>query len=268
MQTTNGLFCLWNQVGDVAICNPFINQHVFLPCQQRNKKSIYAIGFDPTTKIHKVFKAGVPKGDNRLIYSILTIGIDKSWREISGTCTKFCLTNDNCVCIDGVIYFLNGYYAPSCDIVAFSVGDEKFIRRIPFPIKEWPLRFSEFSPRIVEIKGHVAALLGHVYFEKGTIVLYILNGTSEREPWVKHTIKLPLEFTKIIDLCYLLTTNPKGDIVSIPDLENSPLFLYDDIEKKEWRIVVKRRIYEQKFIVKINGLHIYLNLVESIWSLK
>lgn len=30
----NGLVCLWNNVGEVAICNPFKKQHVFLPYQQ------------------------------------------------------------------------------------------------------------------------------------------------------------------------------------------------------------------------------------------
>lgn len=179
----------------------------------------YAIGFDPTTKKHKAFKVVV---GCRSIYSIFTIWIDKSWREIS-CCTNFLPANGNNVCVDGVIYFVNIW---ECEVVAFSVGDEKLIRRIPFPLNEWPLRFFETTPRIVETKGQVA-LLGHVYFECGTIVLYMLNGIDESETWVKHTIKLPLEFTNISSqsLCCLLTINPKGDIVSTLDFEDSPLFL-------------------------------------------
>ncbi|XP_049347234.1 putative F-box protein At1g32420 [Solanum verrucosum] len=261
MQSTNGLVCLWNDLGDIAICNPFIKQHVFLPCQLHKGSTFYAIGFDTTTKRHKVFNAEIFRG-GKLICSIFTIGIDKSWREVSSY-INFRPTDDNCVCIDGVIYFVNNYIR---DIVAFSVVDEKFIRRIPFPINEWPLRLFNFTPLLVETKGQVA-ILGHVYFNFGKIALYILNGTSEIEPWVKHTIELPLEFKKIThSFCFLLTTNPKGDILSIPEIKNPPLFLYDN-EKKEWRIVARNRIYGQNFHIQ-DGAQIYLNLVESIWSLK
>ncbi|KAK4727898.1 hypothetical protein R3W88_032815 [Solanum pinnatisectum] len=213
MQSTNGLVCLWNNLGDIAICNPFIKQHVFLPCQQRMRRAFYAIGFDPTTKRQRKKSFEV---------------VNKSWREISG-CINFCPMIDNCVCIDGVIYFINNCIR---DIVAFSIGDEKFIRRIPFPIKEWPLRGLYFTPILVETKGQVA-ILGHVYFDFGKIALYIVNGTSESEPWVKHTIELPLEFKKITRCL---------NILSIPETKNPPLFLYDN-EKKEWRIVAKNRIY-------------------------
>lgn len=83
--------------------------------------------------------------------------------------------SNNCVYINRVIYCVNHY---ACDIAAFSVGDEKFIRMIPFPVGEWTVRFEESNPRIGDMKGQVA-LLGHVYFKRGTIVLYILSGTSE-----------------------------------------------------------------------------------------
>lgn len=259
MQSTNGLVCLWNNHGDIAICNPFIKQHIFLPRQQHYSRTIYAgIGFDPTTKTHKVFKEEIIFESGKVMYSIFTIGIDKSWREINGW-INFRPMFYNSVCIDGVIYFINNCVR---DVIAFSVRHEKFIRRIPFPTKEWPLRWCDFTPILVETKGQVA-ILGHVYFDFGKIALY----TSEIEPWVKHIIELPLEYKNITrSLSFLSTTNPKGDILSIPETKNPPLFLYDD-EKKEWRIVAKNRIYAQSLHIR-DGAQIYLSLVESIWPLK
>ncbi|KAK4374047.1 hypothetical protein RND71_004724 [Anisodus tanguticus] len=123
MQSIHSLVCLWNIAGQVAICNPFTKQNVFLPYDQPAEiyGTICSLGFDPTTKKHKVFKAHIENRELR--YWIFTIGLDKSWRQIP-SCAKFYPAKNNCVYIDGVIYFVNQL---ACNIVAFGVGDEKFI---------------------------------------------------------------------------------------------------------------------------------------------
>ncbi|KAM3382709.1 putative F-box protein [Capsicum galapagoense] len=201
MQSINGLVCLWNSVEDVSICNPFTKQHVLLPYQQHKRTSdsitsiICTLVFDPITKKHKVLKAHIENRKWR--YWIFTIGIDK------------------------VIYCVNHY---ACDIAAFSVGDEKFIRMIPFPVGEWTVRFEESNPRIGDMKGQVA-LLGHVYFKRGTIFANISQ--------------FPCNLYCI--------NNPKGEIVSIlgSESEKSPLTILYGIEKKGWRIITRKRNYEQ-----------------------
>nr|XP_009779040.1 PREDICTED: putative F-box protein At1g47790 [Nicotiana sylvestris] len=267
MQSIGGLVCLWNNVGEVAICNPFIKQHVFLPYQQPTGElygimTCCSLCVDPTTKKHKVFKAHLRNNERR--YWVFTIGVDKLWREISG-CSNFLPSNGNCVYIDGVIYWV---HINRCNIAAFSVGDEKFIRMISFPDREWTLRFSEGTPRIAEIKGQVA-LLGPVYFKKSTIALYVLNGSGETDEWVKHIIELPLELPKTCGgcLCSLFTINPKGEILSLPDKNSSSLFLYDAGRKDQWKLVEIHGIYERKFLVEIQ-ITVLLNIVDSIWPLR
>ncbi|XP_060195466.1 putative F-box protein At1g32420 [Lycium barbarum] len=94
MHSINGLVCLWNHKGDVAICNPFIKEHVFLPkvphIEKVSDSTTYLFGFDPTTKKHKVLMEYMAPYEyrSRVKYWIFTIGVDKSWREISGQFSK------------------------------------------------------------------------------------------------------------------------------------------------------------------------------------
>ncbi|XP_019227264.1 PREDICTED: putative F-box protein At4g09190 [Nicotiana attenuata] len=198
MQSINGLVCLWNYDGDVAICNPFIKEHIFLPKVQPREKgflSVTTYSFDPTSKKHKELMSHMIFNEDRKLvakYSLFTIGVDKSWRERSNWTEIISL--NNYVCIDGVIYFENIF---GDDIAAFSiVGNEKLIRTIPFPklISTMKKAFDSI-PKIVDIKGHVAVLLDDKRFQGiGRILIYVLNGSSETETWLKHTVELPSEF--------------------------------------------------------------------------
>ncbi|MCD9637635.1 hypothetical protein HAX54_021037 [Datura stramonium] len=255
-------FCLWNSAGHVAICNPFTKGYVSLPYQPPKgiifpSMTCCSLGFDPITKKHKVFKTRRYNGNFRATYWIFTIGMDKTWKEISSGSKNHPMKH-NSVCNNGVIYFVT---FGDKKIGAFDISDEKFIRMISFPT----LKFSECSPRLVEMKGQVAVLGNMNYEGKDKIVLHILSGSGETETWVKHTIKLPSEFIKP-SILPLFTINLKGEIVLISSTRILPVFLYD-IGRKEWRRVKNHRIYGREFLVGYI-LYYLLNLVESIWSLR
>ncbi|XP_070034417.1 putative F-box protein At1g52490 [Nicotiana tomentosiformis] len=189
LASTNGLVCLWKFDGVVAICNPFIKEHIFLPCQQPKEKPYgsmicCSIGFDPITKKPKVFKAHVRDYEAR--YWIFTIGVDKSWREIFDCAKSF--PGSNFVCIGGVFYFVNRLIGMPYNIDAFSVGNEKLMRKIALPDQALT---SILPPKIAEIKGQIP-VLDQKFFEGDVKVrLYVLKGTDETERWVKHIIRLP-----------------------------------------------------------------------------
>lgn len=267
-----GLVCLWNYTGDIAICNPFIKEHVFLPKLQPIEKVLQSIsnflfGFDPTTKKHKVlmgYMAYFEVSKVQMKYWIFTIGVDKSWREISDW-LNICniSTMHNYVCIDGVIYLEN---KTRPNIAVFSiVGDEKLIRMISFP-SELISPNEIISPgkviTVVEIKGQVALIVNDDFdHDIHKLSMYILNSTCETETWVKHVIKLPSLLTKKS----LFTTNGEGEIVWIPDNTASHMFFYE-VGLKEWREVGIHMNYQQKRPKDADSVLIYL--VESIWPLR
>ncbi|KAK4732713.1 hypothetical protein R3W88_025701 [Solanum pinnatisectum] len=131
----NGIVCMWNNQGDVAICNPFTREHIFLPNPSMEKiitssLTCCSLGFDPTIKKFIVLKVCLVI-DNSLSYWIFTIGVDKSWRKAYINIPNFFHKRKESVCIDGFSYFIN-FFGPR-NIVAFSVRDEKIIRTIILP---------------------------------------------------------------------------------------------------------------------------------------
>ncbi|XP_016459919.1 putative F-box protein At1g32420 [Nicotiana tabacum] len=257
LASTNGLVCLWNFDGDVAVSNPFTQEHIFLPYQQ-SSITCCSLGFDSTTKKYKVIKAQYLLDDRdsgKVRYWIYTIGVDKLWREIPDCANIF--PAYSFVYIDGVTYCVNRL-SESYNIAAFSVKNEKLIRMILSPDGVWA---SKSPPNIVEINGQVA--LVDQSNSGGKVSLYVLNGTGETETWVKHIIALPSELinTKYLPL---FKTNPKGEI-ALPLCTVLDMFLYD-IAKKDWRKVDIHEIYER--VHRVSWVGVLLNLVENIWSLK
>ncbi|XP_070049874.1 F-box protein At1g30790-like [Nicotiana tomentosiformis] len=245
MQSINGLICLWNWEGDVAICNPFTKEHIFLPRIYLREKvlssiSTYSFGFDPTTKKHKILMSDITSIEEKLVakYWIFTIVVDKWWRKISNWAEI--IPMNNCVCIDGVIYLEHKF---GDHIAAFSiVGNEKLIRTITFPSL---IRTPRSIPKIAEIKGQLALIDDKRILGIDRTLLYVLNGTSETETWLKHTVELPPELIKTSPRP-VFTINHKAEIVSISDTGISHMFLYD-IGKKEWRNIKIHRIYEREY---------------------
>ncbi|XP_070004322.1 putative F-box protein At1g32420 [Nicotiana sylvestris] len=185
LASTNGLVCLWNFYGDVAVLNPFTQEHIFLPCQQPLIGRC-SLGLDPTTKKYKVIKAQWIRGGRtswEVRYCIYTIGVDKTWREIPD-CANV-LPQYNFVYIGGVIYCVNSLSNPY-SIAAFSVEEEKFIRMILLPDG-----MLAKNSKIVETKGQVALVDHRNIRGDGHISLYVVNGTGKTETWVKHIIALP-----------------------------------------------------------------------------
>nr|XP_016504449.1 PREDICTED: putative F-box protein At1g32420 [Nicotiana tabacum] len=263
LASTNGLVCLWNFYGEVAVCNPFTQEHIFLP-NQRPSITCCSLGFDPTTKKYKVIKAQYYILDDRdysckVRYWIYTIGVDKLWREIPDCANIFPIYNF--VYIGGVIYCVNRLSKPY-NIAAFSVENEKLIRMILSPDE---VSTSKSPPKIVEIKGQVALVDQRKFGGDDKVSLYVLNGTGETETWVKHIIALPLELinTKYLPL---FNTNPKGEITLNTNSSTIwQMFLYD-IAKKDWRKVDIHGICER--VHRVSWVGVLLNLVENIWSLK
>ncbi|KAG5571629.1 hypothetical protein H5410_061395 [Solanum commersonii] len=105
-ESINDIVCMWSNRGDVAICNLFTREHVFLP----------------NPSMAKIITSSllVP---NSLRYWIFSIGVDKSWRKAYINIPNFFHKRKESVCIDGVIYFIN--FFGSRNIIAFSVRDEK-----------------------------------------------------------------------------------------------------------------------------------------------
>ncbi|MCD7470556.1 hypothetical protein HAX54_010519 [Datura stramonium] len=279
LESINGLFCLWNDHGNVAICNPFTKQHVFLPgpiekVDERIVLTCCSLGFDPTTKKHKILWAQrTSKETERRYWNIFTLGVDTSWREIQ--CSfRFFPIRDNCVHIDGVIYSINYYEYGQDDyhIGAFNVGEENF-RMIAFPPG-----ISTFLSTIVEIKGEVA-ILHHEHIKRdGKILMYVLNnGSCEKTICVKkQIIELPPKLYNIKEtfMHCRFTSTLKGEIVLIPsfkfnssimELRYSFLYFYD-MEKKEWIKFKLCGIGIRNFLEVRNG--VWCNVAENIWSLK
>ncbi|XP_009609120.1 putative F-box protein At1g32420 [Nicotiana tabacum] len=185
--STNGLVCLWNFYGDVAVLNPFTREHIFLPNCQQPLIGCCSLGFDPTTKKYKVIKAHWILGGRNsceVRYWIYTIGVDKIWREIPDCANIFPIYNF--VYIGGVIYCVNRLSKPY-NIAAFSVEEEKLIRMILLPDG-----ILAKNSKIVEMKGQVALLDLKNIRGDGYVSLHVLNGTGKTKTWVKHIIALPL----------------------------------------------------------------------------
>ncbi|XP_059277705.1 putative F-box protein At3g52320 [Lycium ferocissimum] len=173
----SGLVCLWNDYKDVAICNPFTRQHVFLPRpieKVHRRVTCCYLGFDPTTNKHEVLRGEEFSSLGTPHWSIFTLGMDTSWREIHFNANVFPMMN-NCVHINGVIYSVDFYEL----LVAFNVGEENFsIISFPRGVK---LCHGLLSPTIVEIKEEVALLDHKSFRDDGKIIVYVLisNGSCE-----------------------------------------------------------------------------------------
>ncbi|CAH9119617.1 unnamed protein product, partial [Cuscuta europaea] len=133
-RATNGLICLFNRRGDVKICNPSTRQHISLPRAVASVDPIYTcyiLGFDPISKNYKVLKLQMSfdhwDNDYKRQYCVLTLEVDKSWRQISNALLRY---PDASVHIDGIIYLISSINRQ--EICTFNVGDEN-IRSVPFP---------------------------------------------------------------------------------------------------------------------------------------
>nr|GMD27312.1 putative F-box protein At3g52320 [Ipomoea batatas] len=194
-RSTNGLICLANNDGDVTICNLSIRQHVSLPRTHPVRPSTSqnfasaVLGFDSISKKYKVFMSELRciHGRGNKKHWVLTLGEDKSWREIISSAA---VPNypETTLHIDGVIYLIN--WTIKREIIAFNVGSEEF-RTLPFPCE---LRHRILISPWIAVAGRLAAVT--VNHQLSSLEIWGLEKSSME--WGKCMIPIPLEDREIM----------------------------------------------------------------------
>ncbi|CAH9119618.1 unnamed protein product [Cuscuta europaea] len=235
----NGLICLFNHHGDVSICNPSSRQHISYPRAAASPKSqIYTssiLGFDPISEKYKVLKLQIwydlYLGDLKRQYCVLTLGVDKSWREISNALLRY--PNES-VHIGGIIYLISSINEQ--EIVTFNVGDEN-IGSVPFPGIEVKKSFHLMLLRLsfMEIDGRLAVV--HIQsnnFAERVMDIWILEKSMK---WEKHSISVPWEESLIVkdSMDIVSTCTNLGEIVMLIHVRGSLRVLLYSITKHVWR---------------------------------
>nr|GMD28576.1 putative F-box protein At3g52320 [Ipomoea batatas] len=193
--STNGLICLANNDGDVTICNLSIRQHVSLPRTHPVRLSTSqnfasaVLGFDSISKKYKVFMSELRciHGRGNKKHWVLTLGEDKSWREIISSAA---VPNypEITLHIDGVIYLIN--WTIKREIIAFNVGSEEF-GTLPFPCE---LRHRILISPWIAVAGRLAAVT--VNHQLSSLEIWGLEKSSME--WGKCMIPIPLEDREIM----------------------------------------------------------------------
>ncbi|XP_019177067.1 PREDICTED: F-box protein At1g30790-like [Ipomoea nil] len=232
--------------------------------------SCSSLGFDSVSERYKVFKSVVYYEDDHDVSSeglkllwVLTVGVDKSWRQIECTITGY--TRD-AVCIHGIIYLIPEVLAMRSSIepkiVAIDIATESFITSIPFPFEYYflqqlgqgELTWMKLSGRLAFIiilgQQNASQMLRTRTWRDTTWPKRVDIWRWERSmEWEKQTILLPLEERKMIREATSMsfTANSIGEILLLIQSERmmSPLVLIYSFEREVWR----------KF--KIHGLNDY-----------
>ncbi|KAK4736968.1 hypothetical protein R3W88_000665 [Solanum pinnatisectum] len=204
LNCVNGLFCVWDPFSTrpAAIFNLSTRELRFLPnIDEEYFPGTYSLGFELEEKKFKVFLTSYHERNKQRLW-VLTLGIDKSWREtknISFAISYFKYS----VCISGVIYqFIDGA------IAAVDVKSENCI--------------------LIEVKGKLA-IIDCEKWVSGYFDLWILEKTPKRE-WERHIIGVPSIWN---------TTEPRfasffdGEIVFVVNSGDLCCLCYD-FTRKSW----------------------------------
>ncbi|XP_019166670.1 PREDICTED: F-box only protein 8-like [Ipomoea nil] len=259
--SSDGLISLSRPNGDVIVCNVCTGQRISLPTiQSYIYLSCPHLGFDSQSKRYKVLMSTytIDPG-SRPMYKhwILTVGVDKSWREIncsysypfcsSYACPSYCYNIS--VNIDGVIYFYNWLTEPNYltfHIVAFDVGYESY-SLIPFPAELSSLQYysASFTEKYHVLYGKYALLqvdggrLAIVLVRQKGHQFYINVWTWEKskEFWEKILMTISLgEDRTMTRVRYLRhTTNYAGEIVLLCRNSTQFFILVCNLKSEVWR---------------------------------
>nr|GMD28543.1 F-box only protein 8-like [Ipomoea batatas] len=199
-----------------------------------------SLGFDSVSEKYKVFKSEVHYDyDCRRLLNrswVLTVGVDKSWREIHSTIPGN--TTTAAVHIHGIMYlirepiaeylarfsllFSNLYRSLSAEpkIVAIDVATERFIKSIPFPFEYYSLQHHQGWRAWMKLNGRLAFINilcsqradGVLTPWPDSIDIWRLERSMEFE---KQTVVLPLEEREVIGEATSIkyTVNSMGEIV-------------------------------------------------------
>nr|GMC68716.1 putative F-box protein At3g52320 [Ipomoea batatas]GMD38022.1 putative F-box protein At3g52320 [Ipomoea batatas]GMD54011.1 putative F-box protein At3g52320 [Ipomoea batatas] len=261
--SSDGLICWSRPNGEIVVCNISTGQRISLPRIQFHSPYPHPptpccalLGFDSQSKRYKVLMTACQRRDSKQTcfeynHWILTLGVDKSWRETNYSSLPFypfdgngCPSYSNTsVHIDGVIYHYNWLTRddpPSFHIVAFDVGSESY-SLIPIP-PELPsssqihysrdaygekYHYSAFVLRNFALLEVYGGRLAIVYVHEILYLFYmdVWTWKKSKERWGKMTVPIPYEESrKIKGYEYVqYTTNHAGEIVLL--CKNSEQFL-------------------------------------------
>nr|GLL30285.1 putative F-box protein At3g52320 [Ipomoea trifida] len=268
--SSDGLICLSTPNGDFVVCNVSTGQRISLPrirFHSSHPPSTSAmLGFDSQSKRYKVLmSAKIIHQSNRSIcfeykHWILTVGVNKSWREINYSSHPFdgygspINSDTSSVYIDGVIYSYNWMTKadhPSFHIVAFDVGSESY-SLIPFPAEVSSshryLSVDYLAP-FMEKRRALIRDFALLQVDGGRLAIVLVRRTGRlcymdvwtweksKEKWEKITAPLPLEESKTIkEVKYLrYTTNNAGEIVLLCINRERFFILICNLKSEVWR---------------------------------
>ncbi|XP_019189981.1 PREDICTED: putative F-box protein At4g38870 [Ipomoea nil] len=259
--SSDGLICLSKPNGDVVVCNVSTGQRVSLPRFQFNSphrtQICSLLGFDSQSKRYKVLMIDRRRSIFEYKHWVLTVGVDKSWREINYSSHPFspfdgfgCVgQSDTSVHIDGVIYFYNWLTKddpPSFHIVAFDVGSESY-SLIPIPPEVTSSSrvhcigktyccsdfvFKNFA--LLQVDGGRLAI---VYVRKRDQQFYMDVWILEKSKgcWEKITTKIPFNLRVEQSTKYRYTTNHAGEVVLLGKNNKQFIIFVCNLKSKTWR---------------------------------
>ncbi|XP_019162026.1 PREDICTED: putative F-box protein At3g52320 [Ipomoea nil] len=239
--SSDGLICLSRLNGDVVVCNVSTGQRISLPTIQF-PSACALLGFDSQSKRYKILMIDWRMSSFGYKHWVLTVGVDKSWREINYSshpivhpiagygCPSYSNTS---VYIGGVIYSYNWLTKsdlPNFNIVAFEVGSESF-SLIPFPaeVSSSSRHYSVYSSASFTKEFHVLRNVELLQVDGGRLAIVVVRRIDRqfymdvwtwlksKECWEKTIMTIPLEEIRTIYAATYLryTTNHVGEIVSL-----------------------------------------------------
>nr|GMD29692.1 putative F-box protein At3g52320 [Ipomoea batatas]GMD34934.1 putative F-box protein At3g52320 [Ipomoea batatas] len=256
--SSDGLFiCVSKPDRDFTVCNVRTGQRIFLPRFVQYRDCALLLGFDSESKRYKVLMSSclsrkmIPTG-HEYKHWVFTVGVDKTWREISNYCSLpffpfegFCCHYSNtCVYIDDVIYSYNSLVKdnmiPRNYIVAFEVGCESF-SVITLPKKVSTIAYFDYflkKSALLEIGGRLAIV--RVPKLGGGECLYYMNvwtWEKSKECWEEITMTIPLKWSRMISNARLLrfATNHDGEIVLLCIYREKFSILICNLKSEVWR---------------------------------
>nr|GME21486.1 F-box only protein 8-like [Ipomoea batatas] len=213
--------------------------------------SIKSLGFDSVSERYKVFKTVVYYDyDCRQMLNrlwILTVGVDKSWREIDSTILGY---TGAVVHIHGIMYLIHEpfnylFHSSSTEpkIVAMDIATERFITSIPFPFECYSAQHNQGWRAWMKLKGRLAFINILCPQKDGVLTPWpdrIEIWRLERSmKWEKQIVVLPLEEREVIREATSMkfTTNSMGEIVFLIQSKKmmSPLVLIYSFGREVWR---------------------------------
>ncbi|XP_060190346.1 putative F-box protein At1g32420 [Lycium barbarum] len=238
LECANGVFCFWKDARQpVYICNPSTREIKPLPYIDNPFESFYSLGFEPIEKIYKVLFTRIVRSQISSRNWVFTLDGNKSWKEIESVPEFYRAER---VCINGVIYMLNGKEHKQ-NMVAFDLKAESF--RI---ISLWKAlhRYKHFYD-LIDVKGKLAVFENTII--NGEVNMWILE-KGQHERWERHIIidfpvvpeevKYPIKFfwSQTYDEGIIFIAKVKGEKFS---------YFFYDVTRKSWKGCEIQGLYQR-----------------------